>query len=64
VLGVFVVAFYVKSINGPATFWAAIIAELFVILSWYFNLTAFLWLNAIGCLLVVGIAWVLQRILR
>ncbi len=64
VLGVFVVAFYVKSIDGPATFWAAIIAELFVILSWYFDLTAFLWLNAIGCLLVVGIAWVLQRILR
>lgn len=61
VLGVFVVAFYVKSIGGTATFWAAIIAELFVILSWYFDLTAFLWLNAIGCLLVVGIAWVLQR---
>jgi SSS family transporter len=63
ILGVFVVAFYVKSIGGRATFWAAIISEVLVVISWILNLTAFLWLNAIGCLLVVGIAWVLQRTL-
>ncbi|GAB3956425.1 hypothetical protein GCM10028805_46250 [Spirosoma harenae] len=63
ILGVFVVAFYVKSIGGSATFWAAILSEGLVILSWYLDLTAFLWLNVIGCLLVVGIAWVLQRLL-
>lgn len=61
ILGVFVVAFYVKSIGGRATFMAAIIGEALVIVSWYLDLTAFLWLNAIGCLLVVGIAWVLQK---
>ncbi|GAB3699441.1 hypothetical protein GCM10027592_25520 [Spirosoma flavus] len=61
ILGVFVVAFYVKSVGGGATFWAAIIAEALVVASWYLNLTAFLWLNVIGCLLVVGIAWILQR---
>jgi Na+/proline symporter len=64
ILGVFVVAFYVKSIGGRATFWGAIIAEALVVLSWYLNLTAFLWLNVIGCLLVVGIAWVFQRVLK
>ncbi|GAB3885096.1 sodium:solute symporter family protein [Spirosoma agri] len=64
ILGVFVVAFYIKSIGGRATFWAAIVAEVFVVLSWYLNLTAFLWLNVIGCLLVVGFAWILQRMLR
>ena len=63
ILGVFVVAFYIKSIGGRATFWAAIIGEVFVLLSWYYQLTAFLWLNAIGCLLVVGIAWALQTVL-
>ncbi|MBD2754206.1 sodium:solute symporter [Spirosoma validum] len=63
VLGVFVVAFYIKSIGGRATFWATILAEALVILSWYSDLMAFLWLNVIGCLLVVGIAWVLQRTL-
>ena len=61
ILGVFVVAFYAKSIGGRATFWAAILSEVLVVISWYLDLTAFLWLNAIGCLLVVGIAWVLQR---
>ena len=29
---------------------------------WYPGLTAFLWLNVIGCLLVVGIAWLLQML--
>ena len=61
ILGVFVVAFYVKSIGGRATFWAAVISEVLVVVCWLLNLTAFLWLNVIGCLLVVGIAWVLQR---
>ncbi|GAB4015926.1 sodium:solute symporter family protein [Spirosoma koreense] len=61
ILGVFVVAFYVKPIGGRATFWAAVVAEGLVFASWYLDLTAFLWLNAIGCLLVVGIAWLLQR---
>ncbi|WP_420150694.1 sodium:solute symporter [Spirosoma sp.] len=61
ILGVFVVAFYVRSIGGRATFWAAIVSEVLVVASWYWELTAFLWLNVIGCLLVVGIAWVLQR---
>ncbi|QHV94656.1 sodium:solute symporter [Spirosoma endbachense] len=64
ILGVFVVAFYVKSVGGRATFWAAIVAEIFVALSWYLNLTAFLWLNVIGCLLVVIFAWILQRFQR
>jgi Na+/proline symporter len=63
ILGVFVVAFYVKSIGGRATFWATLLAEVFVVLSWYFDLTAFLWLNVIGCLLVVLFAWVLQRVM-
>jgi Na+/proline symporter len=63
ILGVFVVAFYVKSIGGRATFWATLLAEVFVVLSWYFELTAFLWLNVIGCLLVVLFAWVFQRVM-
>ncbi|SOD80752.1 sodium:solute symporter [Spirosoma fluviale] len=61
ILGVFVVAFYVKSIGGRATFWSAIVSEILVVISWYLDLTAFLWLNVIGCLLVVGIAWILQK---
>jgi SSS family transporter len=53
ILGVFLVAFYFKSIKGDAVFWAAILAEIFVIFSWWIDLTAFLWLNFIGCALVI-----------
>jgi hypothetical protein len=47
------VAFYFKQVKGDAVFWAAILAEVFVIYCWWIDLTAFLWLNLIGCVLVV-----------
>jgi SSS family transporter len=60
ILGVFVVAFYFKKINGTSVFYAALLAECFVIVSWLIDLTAFLWLNVIGCLLVVLFAITIQ----
>lgn len=62
ILGIFLVAFYIKSVKGTAVFYAALIAEVFVVTSWLLNLTAFLWLNVIGCLLVMGFAFLFQRI--
>lgn len=61
ILGIFVVAFYFKNIGGKATFIAALIGEALVVISWQLELTAFLWLNVIGCLLVVGLAWGIQQ---
>lgn len=52
------VAFYLKSIKGNATFWAAIITEILVICIYLADVISFLWLNVIGCLLVMGIAYV------
>ena len=63
ILGIFIVAFYCKSIGAKATFYAAILGEICVIAVWYFNLTAFLWFNVIGCLLVVGFAWVFEKLI-
>jgi len=62
ILGVFLVAFYFKSIGSRAVFWGAVIGEFFVILSYWQELTAFLWLNLIGCALVIGFAWVIEMI--
>lgn len=64
ILGIFVVAFYFKNIGGRATFIAALIGEVLVVVSWQLELTAFLWLNVIGCLLVVGLAWGIQSVLK
>ena len=62
ILGVFLVAFYFKSIGSRAVFWGAVIGEFFVVLSYWQDLTAFLWLNLIGCALVIGFAWVIEQI--
>ena len=53
ILGVFLVAFYFKNVKGDAVFWAALVAEALVIYCWKIDLTAFLWLNLIGCVLVI-----------
>lgn len=53
ILGIFVVAFYMKKVKGNAVFYGALLAETFIIWAWITNLTAFLWLNVIGCLLVM-----------
>lgn len=60
ILGVFVVAFYLKQVEAKAVFYAALLAEAFVVASWLMELTAFLWLNVIGCALVVLFAWLFQ----
>jgi len=64
ILGVFLVAFYMKKINGTAVFYAAILAELFIVYAWIVDLTAFLWLNVIGCLLVMAFAFLIQIFLN
>ena len=55
-------AFYMKNVDGRSVFYAAILAEVFVFISWKLDLTAFLWLNVIGCLLVMGFAFVIQKL--
>lgn len=60
ILGIFIVAFYVKKINGTSVFIAAVITELMVIAFWYFDVMAFLWLNVAGCLAVVIIASIIN----
>ncbi len=56
ILGVFLCAFYLPRTSGNQVFWSAIVAEAFVIYAWYIYLMAFLWLNVLGCLLVMAYA--------
>jgi Na+/proline symporter len=57
ILGVFLVAFYMKNIKGGVVFYAAILAEALVLYFYFIDLTAFLWLNLIGCVLVMFFAY-------
>jgi Na+/proline symporter len=60
ILGVFVVAFYLKNIKGDAVFIAAIITELLICLLGFYQVVAYLWLNAIGCTLLVILAVIIS----
>lgn len=60
ILGIFLVAFYFRSIGGRAVFIGAIIGEIFVVISYLKDLTAFLWLNLIGCVLVIIFSWIIE----
>lgn len=64
ILGVFIVAFYLKRINAQAVFIAAILGEAVVIICGYTNAVAYLWLNVIGCLSVVIIALFIQPLMK
>jgi Na+/proline symporter len=60
ILGIFLVAFWIKPIKGPAVFYAALISELLVIIIYKADIISFLWLNVIGALLVIIIGIIFQ----
>lgn len=60
ILGIFLVAFYAKQIDGKSIFYAAIIAQMLIILISFTETVAYLWLNPIGCLLVFIFAYCFQ----
>ncbi len=72
VLGIFIVAFFFKSIKSLAVFMSAIVSQLIIILVNYLNtidaagpLTmGYLWYNAFGCLLVIFFGWVFQLVIN
>jgi SSS family solute:Na+ symporter len=73
VLGIFLVAFFAKYIQGKAVLWAAVVAELVVLSLFFFNDTIvevlgtkieFLWYNVIGCVLVFVFGFLFQILRR
>ncbi|MBX2917039.1 MAG: sodium:solute symporter [Cyclobacteriaceae bacterium] len=62
ILGIFLVAFYLKSVKSNAVFVAAIIGEATVLACYFFfyEEIAFLYYNIIGCVVVVLFAWLLR----
>jgi len=63
-LGIFLVAFYLKRIGGDAVFYAAILGELCVLAMYAFTDIGWLWLNVIGALAVVLFSLVIQPFRR
>jgi hypothetical protein len=64
ILGIFLVAFYVKQVRGKAVFWGAMISQVLVLLIYWQSDIAWLWLNLIGAALVISISFVLNKIFK
>lgn len=64
ILGIFLVAFWIKPIKGNAVFIGALISEVLVILIYKADIISFLWLNVIGALLVIITSALIQIFFR
>lgn len=68
ILGIFLVAFYMRSIKGSAVFYSALIGEVIVLTTYLLDKFGvigfgFLWLNVLGALAVVGLSWIMQKLI-
>lgn len=61
VLGIFLLAFFVKSVKGNAVFYAAIFTQIIIIAVWFLDLLPYLWLNLLGCMLVMLLAILMEK---
>lgn len=60
VLGIFLLAFFIKYVRGTATFIAALITQAIIIYIWWIDVMPYLWLNLVGCVIVMVLALVIQ----
>lgn len=68
ILGIYLVAFYAKSVKGNAVFIGAILSEALVVTLFILNESkiislGWLWLSAIGALAVLGFGYVIQKLI-
>jgi len=56
------VAFFFKSIQGKAVFWGAILSEISILYIYSQDWFGYLWLNAFGALLTIGLAFLIQLV--
>lgn len=60
VLGIFLLAFFFKFIRGNSVFIAAILTQITIVVIWWMDVIPYLWLNLLGCSLVILLAVLLQ----
>lgn len=64
VLGIFLVAFYIKYIKAQAIFWGALVSQIVVIFVYKMDVVSYLWLNVIGASLTIVLSSLLQFIIN
>ena len=64
ILGIFLIAFFIKYIRGNAVFIAALITQVLIIWIYAIDVLPYLWLNLLGCVLVISLAILIQMLSR
>lgn len=64
VLGIFLIAFFIKYIKSNAVFYGAIITQLIVLSVWYNDYMPYLWLNVLGVFTVIILSNLIQFFLK
>lgn len=64
ILGIFLIAIFLKSIRANAVFYAAILTEIIVLIIYRQEWVTFLWLNVIGAVLTIITALIIQPIVK
>ncbi|MCP4883137.1 MAG: sodium:solute symporter [Flavobacteriales bacterium] len=64
ILGIFLIAFFIKYIRGNAVFVAALITQALIIAVYVMDVLPYLWLNLLGCVLVISLAIFIQMFSR
>ena len=64
ILGIFLLAFFIKYVKSNATFIAAFITQAIIVFVWYMDYLPYLWLNVLGCAIVMVVAVLLQSGMR
>jgi len=60
ILGLFLVAFFLRSVRGSAVFFGALLAQAMVLALFFTTNIGYLWYNFIGCIAVLLFSWALQ----
>tara|TARA_Y100000991_G_scaffold98743_1_gene74519 strand:+ start:354 stop:2027 length:1674 start_codon:yes stop_codon:yes gene_type:complete len=64
VLGIFLIAFFLKNIKSNAVFTAAVITQIIILIAWWEAWMPYLWLNVFGCILVIVLSSILQLLIK
>ncbi|WP_338812497.1 sodium:solute symporter [Bernardetia sp. Wsw4-3y2] len=68
ILGIFLVAFYIKKVKSNAVFYAAVVSESLILIHYFFFKETFeigfLWYNLIGCVMVIFMGILFEMFLK
>jgi SSS family solute:Na+ symporter len=63
ILGIFLTAFFLKKVNSQAVLVGAAIAQALVVYMFFWTDIGYLWFNVIGCLVVMGSAYIMEAVI-